>query len=98
MAEANISKTVAPFPPSGARKSAGMLDEIKTIRQAIENGASGFLFAAVMPDGDLFWFAAGDLDDYGTKTSSIAMRLYHKALRFAFPQAADDSTPSSATM
>jgi len=83
MAEANISKTVAPISLSDARRSAGMLDEIKTIRQAVKNGATGFLFAAVMPDGDLFWFAAGDLDNYGTNTSSIAMRLYQKALRFA---------------
>lgn len=83
MATMDSSKPVTTCPAFD--QQTGMLEQITLVRQAIKNGATGYLFAAVMPDGQLNWFAAGDLDDYRMDTSRAAMRLYQEAQRFAVP-------------
>ena len=81
MATSNSSKQVSSLPTASVRD--GMLDHVKTIRQSIKEGATGFLFAAVMPDGELNWFAAGDLDRYDAATYRAAIQLKQCAIHFA---------------
>lgn len=51
-------------------------------------GATGFLFAAQMPDGSMRWIAGGDLIGYDSATASAAMQLYIEAQRCSLGKAA----------
>lgn len=81
MATSNSSKQVSSVPAVMVRQ--GMLEHLKAIKQSISNGATGFLFAAVMPNGELNWFAAGDLDRYDAATYRAANQLARDAIHFA---------------
>lgn len=62
-------------------KQAAMLVDLNDAAQAITQGATGFLFAAQMPDGSIQWMAGGDLVGYDSATAGAAMRLYVEAER-----------------
>lgn len=72
--------------PSTA-KQAAMLADINDAAKAITQGATGFLFAAQMPDGSMSWIAGGDLAGYSNATAGAAMRLYVEAQRAALKAA-----------
>lgn len=83
MATTHSSKQISSTPATSFEVRSGMLDHLKTIKQAINEGATGFLFAAVMPDGELNWFAAGSLDCYDATTYRTAIDLKERAIQFA---------------
>lgn len=60
-------------------KQAAMLADLNDAAQAITKGATGFLFAAQMPDGSIQWMAGGELAGYDNATAGAAMRLYLEA-------------------
>ena len=73
---------------TNANNQAAMLADIKDAAQAITKGATGFLFAAQMPDGSIEWAAGGDLVGYDNSTAGFAMSLYIEAQREALRTAA----------
>ena len=68
-------------------KQAAMLADLNDAAQAITQGATGFLFAAQMPDGSVQWIAGGELAGYDNSTAGAAMRLYIEAQRAALKAA-----------
>lgn len=62
-------------------KQAAMLADLNDAAQTITQGATGFLFAAQMPDGSMKWMAGGELSGYDNATAGVAMRLYVEAQR-----------------
>lgn len=68
-------------------KQAAMLADLNDAAQAITKGATGFLFAAQMPDGSIQWMAGGELAGYDNATAGAAMRLYLDAQRAALKAA-----------
>lgn len=69
-------------------KQAAMLADLNDAAQAINNGATGFLFAMQMPDGSIEWAAGGDLVGYDNATAGFAMGLAIVAQREALRTAA----------
>lgn len=67
-------------------KQAAMLADLTSAADMLK-GATGFLFAAQMPNGEMKWIAGGDLLAYDHKTSSAAMGLYIEAQRCALKTA-----------
>lgn len=67
-------------------KQAAMLADLTSAADML-NGATGFLFAAQMPSGEMKWIAGGDLLCYDGKTSSAAMRLYIEATQCSLKSA-----------
>ncbi len=67
-------------------KLVAMRDDLNSAAKIL-NGATGFLFAAQMPNGEIKWIAGGDLLSYDSKTASAAMRLYIEAQRLALKAA-----------
>ncbi|KXB30786.1 hypothetical protein AT959_08635 [Dechloromonas denitrificans] len=68
---------------TNATKQAAMLADLNDAAKAINQGATGFLFAAQMPDGSIQWMAGGELAGYDNATAVAAMQLYIEAQRAA---------------
>ena len=60
-----------------------MVADLDFAAQIINQGATGFLFAAVMANGEMKWMAGGELVCLNQETASAAMRLYVEAQRKA---------------
>lgn len=68
-------------------KQAAMLADLNNAADIISQDATGFLFAAQMPDGSIQWMAGGELAGYDNATSGFAMRLYREAQQAAIEAA-----------
>lgn len=64
-------------------KLAAMVDDLTNAADLINQGATGFLFGAQMPDGSMHWMAGGALLGYDNQTAGAAMQLYIQAQRVA---------------
>lgn len=79
MAESNRITTI--------NKQAAMAADLSNAAEIINQSATGFLFAATMANGEMRWFAGGDLLAYDNKTAAAAMRLYVEAQNAALKTA-----------
>jgi hypothetical protein len=81
-----MAKTNSTVRPT-INKQAAMLADLTSAADMLK-GATGFLFAAKMPDGSMSWIAGGDLICYDNATAGAAMQLYIEAQRCSLSKAA----------